>query len=110
MQAMRRLLPRRLARKPRQFCRDGLHALRRHQAAGDRVIVVTGCEHVLVNGILQQLGLDGLEVLASQLRPGWLGMRPNLHNVGKRKVQQLAQHGVAAWQVAYGDSCTTCRC
>jgi len=59
-----------LARRPRQFCRDGLHALRRHQATGDRVIVVTGCEQVLVNGILQQ----------------------------------LAQHGVAAWQVAYSDS------
>jgi phosphatidylglycerophosphatase C len=93
-----------LARRPRQFCRDGLHALRRHQAIGDRVIVVTGCEQVLVNGILQQLGLVNLEVLASQLRPGWLGMRPYRHNVGKRKVQQLAQHGLTAWQAAYSDS------
>jgi len=93
-----------LARRPRQFCRDGLHALRRHQAAGDRVIVVTGCEQVLVSGILQQLGLTNLEVLASQLRPGWFGMRPYRHNVGKRKVQQLAQYGVAEWQVAYSDS------
>ena len=93
-----------LARRPRQFFRDGLHALRRHQADGDRVIVVTGCEQVLVNGILQQLGLTNLEVLASQLRPGWLGMRPHRHNVGRRKVQQLAQHGLTAWQVAYSDS------
>ena len=94
----------RLARRSRQFCRDGLQALRRHQAQGDRVIVVTGCEHTLVSGILQQLGLTDLEVLASQLRPGWLGMRPLRHNVGRRKVQTLAQHGVTAWQVAYGDS------
>ena len=93
-----------LARRPRQFYRDGLHALRRHQAAGERVIVVTGCELVLVSSILQQLGLTHLEVLASQLRPGWFGMRPLLHNVGKRKVQQLAQQGVTAWQVAYSDS------
>jgi phosphatidylglycerophosphatase C len=93
-----------LARRPRQFSRDGLHALRRHQADGDRVIVVTGCEQILVNGILQQLGLTNLEVLASQLRPGWLGMRPLRHNVGRRKVQQLAQHGLTAWQVAYSDS------
>ncbi|HVC17854.1 MAG TPA: HAD family hydrolase [Rhodanobacter sp.] len=93
-----------LARRPRQFCRDGLLALRRHQAAGDRVIVVTGCEHVLVNGILQQLGLTELEVLASQLRPGWLGMRSHWHNVGVRKVLRLAQHGLTAWQVAYSDS------
>src|SRR6185312_9811896 len=76
-----------LARRPRQFCRDGLRSLRQHQALGDRVIVVTG-----------------LEVLASQLRAGWSGMRPVWHNVGRRKVQSLARHGVTAWQVAYGDS------
>jgi phosphatidylglycerophosphatase C len=93
-----------LARRPRQFCRDGLQALRRHQAQGDRVIVVTGCEHMLVSGILQQLGLTSLEILASQLCTGWLGMRPLLHNVGRRKVQTLAGHGVTSWQVAYGDS------
>lgn len=93
-----------LARRPRQFCRDGLQALRRHQALGDRVLVVTGCEHTLASGILEQLGLSNLEVVASQLRPGWLGMRPLRHNVGRRKVQSLAEHGVTAWQVAYGDS------
>jgi phosphatidylglycerophosphatase C len=93
-----------LARKPKQFCRDGLQMLRRHQAAGDRVIVVTGCEHVLVSGILSELGLGGVEVLASQLRPGWLGMRIKLHNVGRRKPQQVVAHGVEAWQLAYGDS------
>ncbi|GGY28126.1 hypothetical protein GCM10008098_21540 [Rhodanobacter panaciterrae] len=93
-----------LARRSRQFCRDGLQALRRHQVQGDRVIVVTGCEHTLVSGILQQLGLTDLEILASQLRPGWLGMRPLRHNVGRRKVKTLAEHGVTAWQVAYGDS------
>jgi phosphatidylglycerophosphatase C len=93
-----------LSRRSRQFCRDGLQALRRHQAQGDRVIVVTGCEHALVSGILQQLGLTDLEILASQLRSGWLGMRPLRHNVGRRKVQSLAEHGITAWQVAYGDS------
>jgi phosphatidylglycerophosphatase C len=93
-----------LARRPKQFSRDGLQALRRHQAAGDRVIVVTGCEHTLASGILQQLGLTGIEVLASQLRPGWLGMRLLRHNVGQRKVQALARHGITEWQLAYGDS------
>lgn len=93
-----------LTRKPKQFCRDGLHSLRRHQAAGDRVIVVTGCEHTLVSSILAELGLSGVEVLASQLRPGWLGMRVKLHNVGRRKPQQLAAHGIKVWQLAYGDS------
>lgn len=93
-----------LARRPGQFCRDGLLALRRHQAQGDRVIVVTGCEHTLVSGIFEHLGLNGMEILASKLRPGWLGMRPLWHNVGRRKVQSLARHGLTAWQVAYGDS------
>lgn len=93
-----------LARRPRQFCRDGLQALRRHQVQGDRVIVVTGCEHALVSGIVRQLGLTNVEILASQLRPGWLGMRLLRHNIGPRKVQLLAQQGLSAWQVAYGDS------
>ena len=75
-----------------------LQTLRRHQAAGDRVIVVTGCEHALVSGILQQLGLANLEVLASQLRRGWLGMRPRWHNVGRRKVEKLARRMAAAAQ------------
>lgn len=93
-----------LSRRSSQFCRDGLRTLRRHQVAGDRVIVVTGCEHHLVSELLQQLGLTGLEVLASQLRPGGIGMRLRWHNVGAHKVQLLAQHGVTAWQVAYSDS------
>jgi phosphatidylglycerophosphatase C len=93
-----------LVRRSRLFCRDGLRVLRRHQAAGDRVIVVTGCEHALVSGILQQLGLTNLELFASQLRPGWFGVRLLRHNVGARKVQLLAQNGLTAWQVAYSDS------
>ena len=93
-----------LTRRPRQFLRDGLRQLRQHQAQGDRVIVVTGCEHTLVSSILHELGLSDLEVLASQLRPGWVGMRPRRHNVGRRKVQSLTEHGVTEWQVAYGDS------
>ncbi|WP_266180651.1 HAD family hydrolase [Dyella humicola] len=93
-----------LVRRPRQFSRDGLLALRRHQAEGDRVIVVTGCEHVLVSHILDQLGLSGIEVLASQLRPGILGMRVKLHNLGRRKLVQLGAIGVKEWHVAYSDS------
>lgn len=93
-----------LVRRPRQFCRDGLQALRRHQAAGDRVIVVTGCERVLVGHILKDLGLGDVEILASQLRPGLLGMRVKLHNVGRRKTAQLSALGVGEWHVAYSDS------
>ncbi|MDQ6646863.1 MAG: haloacid dehalogenase-like hydrolase [Pseudomonadota bacterium] len=93
-----------LARRPQQFFRDGLQALRRHQAQGDRVIVVTGCEETLVRGILQQLGLVDLEVLASQLGSSWSGIQLRRHNVGRRKVESLARHGLDAWHMAYGDS------
>ena len=93
-----------LVRRSRPFCREGLRALRAHQAAGERVIVVTGCEKILMNAIFEQLGLLPLEVLASELRPSWSGMRLRRHNVGVRKVQLLAQAGVSAWQIAYSDS------
>ena len=93
-----------LVRRPKQFNRDALQALRRHQAAGDRVIVVTGCERTLVSSILQQLGLGDIEVVASQFRPGPLGMRIKLHNIGRQKVKQLGTRGIDAWQLAYSDS------
>jgi phosphatidylglycerophosphatase C len=93
-----------LVRRPRQFCRDGVRQLRMHLATGDRVLIVTGCEDTLVRAILEGLGVDGLDVLASRLRAGRLGMRPGWHNIGQRKVELLAQHDVAAWHVAYSDS------
>lgn len=93
-----------LVRRPGHFCRDGVRALRRHQAAGERVIVVTGCEHTLVESLLAQLGLPGVELVASRLRPGVLGLRLAHHNIGTGKLKALAAHGVPAWQRAYGDS------
>src|SRR6185312_7538935 len=41
-----------LVHQPGRFCREGLSALRRHQAAGDRIVIVTGCEESLVRGVL----------------------------------------------------------
>jgi phosphatidylglycerophosphatase C len=93
-----------LARRPRQFLRDGLLALRRHQAAGDRVIVVTGCEQMLVTRLLAQLGLPEVEIVASQVRPGWFGMRLQQHNLGARKLRRLRALGLGSWDVAYSDS------
>ena len=93
-----------LVRRPGHFCRDGVRALRRHQAAGERVIMVTGCEHTLVESLLVQLGLAGVELVASRLRPGALGLRVAHHNVGAGKLKALTAHGVPAWRRAYGDS------
>lgn len=93
-----------LVQHHRPFLRDGMNMLRQHQASGDRVVIVTGCEETLVRGVLAEVGLAELEVLASCLRPGWLGVRPAWHNIGANKVAALAQHGIETWQVAYGDS------
>ncbi|RUL74471.1 haloacid dehalogenase-like hydrolase [Dyella choica] len=93
-----------LVRQPRQFYRDGLSVLRRHLAEGDQVIVVTGCERILVARLLSQLGLPELRIVASQLKPGLFGMRVHMHNVGRRKVQNLATQGVTNWRLAYSDS------
>ena len=93
-----------LVRQPGRFCREGLRALRRHQAAGDRTVIVTGCEECLVRGVLDELGVGDVEVLASRLRAGWFGMRSDWHNIGRRKVELLARHGIDAWHVAYSDS------
>jgi phosphatidylglycerophosphatase C len=93
-----------IVRRPRQFYRDGLNALRRHVAEGDEVIVVTGCEQVLVARLLHQLGLPELTILASELKPGLFGMRVHMHNVGRRKVLNLAAKGVQNWRLAYSDS------
>ena len=93
-----------LVHQPGRFCREGLSALRRHQAVGDRIVIVTGCEESLVRGVLAELGITDVEVLASRLRPGRIGMRSEWHNIGRRKVELLARHGIEAWQVAYSDS------
>lgn len=93
-----------LVHRPRQFCREAVRHLRAHLAAGDRVVIVTGCEDTLVRAVLDGLGVDGMEVLASRLRAGRLGMRPDWHNIGRRKVELLAQHGLEAWELAYSDS------
>jgi phosphatidylglycerophosphatase C len=93
-----------LVQHSRLFNRDALRQLRRHQQAGERVIVVTGCERALVGAILEQLGLGAVELLASRLRPTGAGMRTGFHNVGANKLKALATHGVREWQFAYSDS------
>lgn len=93
-----------LVHQSRRFCRDGLRQLRHHQQAGDRVIVVTGCEEALVGAIMRELGLGEVEICASRLRSTWLGMRTGFHNIGASKLKALAAKGVATWRVAYTDS------
>lgn len=93
-----------LVRRSHACCRDGLRVLRQRLAAGECVLVVTGCEERLVSAIFRELGLAEVEVLAAQWRDGWSGMRLVRHNTGANKVQALARRGLDAWRVAYSDS------
>ena len=94
-----------LVAKPRIFIRDGISAMRRHIVDGDRVVIVTGCEINLVRAIFAGIGLPDLEIIASRLRSGRLGMRKQVHNFGATKPVQIAAHGISEpWDLAYSDS------
>ncbi|MGA7440370.1 MAG: haloacid dehalogenase-like hydrolase [Luteibacter sp.] len=93
------------ARRPGVFVRDGVATLRRHIEAGDRVIIVTGNDGTLVQAILDEVNLQGVELLASQVRGGVFGVHFVRHNVDGMKVKAVERAGVARpWAVAYGDS------
>ncbi len=94
-----------LARDARNFRRSALVALNRHRHAGDRVLVVTGCEETLARAILDELGLAMVELVASRVTPGRFGLRVAMRNTGREKPRQLAGLGIAApWALAYSDS------
>ena len=67
----------------------GLRMIRTHLAAGDRVIVVTACEHTLARAVLDAIGLAGVELVASRIR----GPSLIVHNHGSTKMAQLAGRG-----------------
>lgn len=90
-----------LGEEPGRIIGPGLRRVRSHLDAGDRVIVVTACEHTLARAVLDVIGLAGVELVASRIR----GPKLIVHNHGSAKVTQLAAHGVTPpWRVAYSDS------
>lgn len=94
-----------LARDTRNVVRAACSALGTHRHAGDRVLVVTGCEETLARAILDELGFADVELLGSQLTPGRFGLRIALHNVRFRKAHRLARHGIRPpWDRVYSDS------
>lgn len=93
------------ARLPGVAVRDGVLALRRHVASGDRVLIVTGCDETLAASLLAEIALADVDVLGSRLGSGWLGATLHCHNVGRRKLASLSKRGIAApWASAYSDS------
>jgi phosphatidylglycerophosphatase C len=93
------------ARDTRNVTRAACSALNAHRHAGDRVLVVTGCEETLARAILDELGFAGVEVLGSTFVQGRLGMHLVAHNVRVRKAHRLGRHGVRPpWDRVYSDS------
>ncbi|MEU8165059.1 haloacid dehalogenase-like hydrolase [Micromonospora sp. NPDC049004] len=90
-----------LGTEPGRVIAPGVRMIRAHLAAGDRVIVVTACEHTLARALLDAIGLAEVGLVASHIR----GPKLIVHNHGATKVAQLAAAGVTPpWRVAYSDS------
>ncbi len=80
---------------------DGLGAMDRHVAAGDRVIVVTAAPVWLAERLLGSRS----RVLGSTLARRWGGWIIGHHCYGKEKCRILEQSGYGtAWDYAYTDS------
>jgi phosphatidylglycerophosphatase C len=81
---------------------DGVAVLRGLRDTGWRVIVATASEQELASAYLRGIGLDAVELVASQLDP--TAGRFILHNHGTEKVRQLELAGCTRWDLAYTDS------
>jgi phosphatidylglycerophosphatase C len=97
---------------------DRLHA---HLAAGDRVVIATGCADWLATATCRALGLDTVEVVAARLQQGRNFVRPSrdcgmwnalptstgAFSFGLEKLRRLAAAGVTfPVAYAYTDSAT----
>ena len=79
--------------------------VREHVAAGDRVVVISGCAQPLLETILAELGVAGVEIAGSPVALDGRGVRAVFHNYGTNKLATLERLGIAApWDVAYSDS------
>jgi phosphatidylglycerophosphatase C len=97
---------------------DRLHA---HLAAGDRVVIATGCADWLATAACRALGLDTVEVVAARLHQGRTFVRPSrdcgmwdalptstgAFSFGLEKLRRLAAAGITfPVAYAYTDSAT----
>jgi phosphatidylglycerophosphatase C len=88
--------------KPEAAVADAIACVRRHQAAGDLVVVATGCEETLARGFLAAIGLGDLDVVGStgSYRP------PRVRRaMGEGKVEMLTDRGYPPpWAAVYSDA------
>jgi phosphatidylglycerophosphatase C len=91
-----------VARRPEAAVADAIARVRAHLAAGERVVVATGCEETLARGFLAAIGLPDVDVVGStgSLRP------PRVRRaMGEAKVGLLRERGYPPpWTAVYSDS------
>jgi phosphatidylglycerophosphatase C len=84
---------------------EAVDVLRRHVADGARVLVATRSAAVVVRAVLDEWGLQTVDLVASSASFSRLGMTSSLGVGGAAKVRELAKLGVRPpWDVAYSDS------
>ncbi|GGO07614.1 haloacid dehalogenase-like hydrolase [Microbispora bryophytorum] len=71
-----------------------LDRLQAHLDAGDRVVVATACADPLATAVCRSLGLDGVEVIAAQLRRGRHAFKAVRGCHGAAKPERLREIGV----------------
>jgi phosphatidylglycerophosphatase C len=81
-----------------------LHVLRRHRAAGDRVLVATGAPPELARAMLAFAAHEDLPVIGSIVGPRWGGMGPRRHCHAEMKMTMIREAGHGDIAIAYSDS------
>lgn len=81
-----------------------LDVLRRHRAAGDRVLVATGAPPELARAMLAFAAHEDLPVIGSIVGPRFGGMGPRRHCHAEMKMTMIREDGHGDIAVAYSDS------
>jgi phosphatidylglycerophosphatase C len=91
-----------VAVRPEAAIAEAVACIREHLAAGERVVVATGCEERLARGFLTAIGVTDVDVVGSSgsLRPSRVRRA-----IGEGKVALLRERGYPPpWTAVYSDS------
>jgi phosphatidylglycerophosphatase C len=96
----------RLASDPEALVyREGLECLEAHRRAGHHVVIATGALEDLARRICRSIGIEGVDVVGSKLKPWARGMTAAEHCYAERKVRMLRARGhPPPWDWVYTDS------
>jgi phosphatidylglycerophosphatase C len=91
-----------LTRRPEAVIAEAVACVRAHRAAGDEVVVATGCEETMARGFLAAVDLADVDVVGST---GSLAPPRVRRAMGATKVRMLTERGYPPpWVAVYSDS------